>query len=133
MIDPSGKPPGRAGAALGLVVSGVAIGIAAMFLGQEADTYFSSNKFCNSCHTMEATVYQELQHSGHAKTASGVQPTCAHCHVSQKLFPALWDHFLGTGDLIAHLRGISTVEKFEERRAEVADKERRKMLDQPFK
>jgi trimethylamine-N-oxide reductase (cytochrome c), cytochrome c-type subunit TorC len=130
MTDPSGKPPGRARAALGLIVLGVAIGIAAMFAGQEADTYFSSNQFCNSCHTMEATVSQELQHSAHAKAASGVQPTCAHCHVAQKLFPALWDHFMGTGDLIAHLRGISTVEKFEGRRAEAADKERLKMLGQ---
>jgi trimethylamine-N-oxide reductase (cytochrome c), cytochrome c-type subunit TorC len=130
MINPSGRPSGRRIAALGLVVLGVAAGVAAVFVGQEADTYFSSNKFCNSCHEMEATVYQELQQSGHAKAASGVQPTCGHCHVAQKLFPALWDHFMGTGDLIAHLRGISTVEKFEERRAEVADKERLKMLGQ---
>lgn len=133
MIDPSSKRPGRGIAALGLIVVGVAIGVAGMFVGQEADTYFSSNKFCLSCHTMEATVYQELKESKHAKAASGVQPTCAHCHVSEKLFPALWDHFMGTGDLIAHLRGITTVEKFEERRAEVADKERLKILGQNSK
>lgn len=123
-----GQPARGKGAVLGLIALGVAIGVAGLFVGQVADTYFSSNKFCNSCHEMEATVYQELQQSGHAKAASGVQPTCGHCHVSQKLFPALWDHVMGTGDLIAHLRGISTVEKFEQRRTEVANKERMKML-----
>lgn len=117
-------------AAIGLVTLGIAIGVFGMFVGQEADAYFSSNKFCVSCHIMEATVYKELQDAKHARAASGVRPTCAHCHVSKKLFPALWDHVIGTGELIAFVRGVSSVEKFEDRRNAVANSERMKMLSE---
>lgn len=119
--------------AVGLLVVGIAIGVFGMFLGQEADAYFSSNKFCTSCHIMEATVYKELQDAKHGKSPTGVRPTCAHCHVSQRLFPALWDHFIGTKELIAFVGGVSTVDKFEEVRARVANGERLKMLGENSK
>jgi nitrate/TMAO reductase-like tetraheme cytochrome c subunit len=41
---------------------------------------------------------------------------------------AMWDHFLGTSDLIAFLQGVRTPEDFEEVRAEAADRVRMAML-----
>ena len=41
----------------------------------------------------------------------------------------MWDHFIGTGELIAFLfEGVRTVEAFEERRAAAADRVRFRML-----
>ena len=94
------------------------------------DQYFSSNQFCTqACHVMTDTVAKEFEESAHGKTATGVRPQCADCHVSENLTAAMWDHFIGTRELIAFtVGGIDTVEAFEQVRAESADRVRMKML-----
>lgn len=111
-------------AALGV---GAVVGVPVADYG---DRYFSSNAFCaTGCHVMEATVYKEYKDSTHWKTATGVRPSCADCHVSKALAPAWWDHVLGTKELYANvILGIRTAEDFEEVRAEVADTVRFRML-----
>ena len=42
--------------------------------------------FCISCHEMRDTVYKEYQRTTHFSNRSGVQATCADCHV-----PRQWD------------------------------------------
>jgi trimethylamine-N-oxide reductase cytochrome c-type subunit TorC len=67
---------------------GAAIGAAAVLVAEQADRYFSSNELCISCHSMKENPYKKLKESKHGKTATGVQPTCAHCHISPGLVPA---------------------------------------------
>lgn len=35
-------------------------------------------------------------------TPTGVRPSCGDCHVSERLLPAMWDHFLGMKELVVH-------------------------------
>ena len=94
------------------------------------DHYFSSQNFCAfTCHVMESTVYQELKQSKHWTTPSGVRPTCADCHVSGRLTFAMWDHFIGTGELFVWLfNDLSKPGAFDALRPAAADRVRFQML-----
>lgn len=111
---------------LALVVGG----LVAVPTTEAVDRYFSTDQFCaQTCHVMTATVYKELQESAHWNTATGVRPSCADCHVSEGLTMAMWDHFVGTRELIAFaFGGIRTPEAFESERAESAHRVRMRML-----
>jgi len=112
------------------VVVALAIGGTSVATMDATDYYFSSDNFCAfTCHVMESTVYQELQQSKHWKTPSGVRPTCADCHVSGRLTFAMWDHFIGSGELFVWLRhDFSKPDAFEKFRAAAADRARFQML-----
>lgn len=79
-------------------------GVLFMVLLIEFDHFTSSGEFCTSCHSMEyaADYYQQ---SVHYKSDSGVQADCGHCHVSEGVFAATWDHVLGTKDLLKQIKG----------------------------
>ena len=127
---------GRAGAAirgyplLFLLLALVVGAIIAVPTTEAVDHYFSTDQFCaQTCHVMTATVAEEYHQSAHWNTATGVRPSCADCHVSEGLTMAMWDHFVGTRELIAFaFRGIRTPEAFEAERAGAADRVRMKML-----
>jgi nitrate/TMAO reductase-like tetraheme cytochrome c subunit len=110
----------------GLVVGG----LLAVPVADGIDRYFSSNDFCaNTCHVMTATVAEEFNESAHGTTATGVRPQCRDCHVSEGLTAAMWDHVVGTGELVAFVfGGVNTVEAFEAERAAAADRVRFSML-----
>jgi nitrate/TMAO reductase-like tetraheme cytochrome c subunit len=95
------------------------------------DYYFSSQNFCAfTCHGMESTVYKELQQSKHWTTPSGVRAKCSDCHVSGRLTFAMWDHFVGTGELFVWLtHDLSKPGAFEELRPAAADRVRFQMLE----
>ena len=114
-------------AAIGGLVIG---GLLAVPVADGVDRYFSSNAFCaNACHVMTATVAEEVKESVHWTTPTGVRPGCRDCHVSESLTAAMWDHVVGTGELIAFVfEGVRTVEAFETRRAAAADRVRFAML-----
>ncbi len=70
----------------------------------EFDHFTSSAEFCTGCHSM--TYAQETyQASAHYNSDSGVRADCGHCHVSEGVFAATWDHAIGTKDLIKQLVG----------------------------
>jgi len=83
----------------------------------------NTESFCISCHEMEQTAYQEYKESVHYKNASGVKASCPDCHVPRswgykvirkiKASNELWHKMLGT---------IDTPEKFEQHRAEMAER-----------
>lgn len=79
--------------------------------------------FCIACHEMRETVYVEYQESVHYRNPSGVQASCADCHV-----PRSWGHKLvrkiqATGELYHKAMGtIDTPEKFEAKRWELASR-----------
>lgn len=118
-----------------MVLGAFFIGILFIPITDEVDTYFSSDQFCaNSCHEMTSTVAKEFMQSTHGTTKTGVRPSCADCHVSKKLTAAMWDHFIGTKELITHLTtDVSEPGAFERFRSEAANNVRMDMLDNDSK
>ena len=86
------------------LIIGGAGGIAFMLFLIEFDQFTSSEAFCTTCHSMELTA-EPYRASAHYRPASGVRADCGHCHVSEGVFAATWDHLLGTKDLFAQLFG----------------------------
>lgn len=80
--------------------------------------------FCTSCHEMEAFVYQEYRQSAHFSNRTGVQATCADCHVPKEFVPKMLRKIEASfNELPGHFLGkISTKEKFEAHRGELAQR-----------
>jgi nitrate/TMAO reductase-like tetraheme cytochrome c subunit len=85
--------------------------------------YSNSLSFCTSCHEMQAFVFQEYKQSPHYRNPSGVQATCADCHVARALVPKLVRKTRATFiEVPSHFMGkINTREKFEAKRLELAE------------
>jgi nitrate/TMAO reductase-like tetraheme cytochrome c subunit len=80
-------------------------------------------EFCISCHEMEQTVYQEYIQSTHYKNPSGVRAICSDCHVPKAWGAKVWRKIKASGEIYHKLVGtIDTPEKFEEHRAELAER-----------
>ncbi len=112
-------------ALLGIVV---VLGVA-FVAAEELNIRGNSTEFCISCHSMSAYVYEEFKTSKHYTSASGVRPQCGSCHVAKRFWPAVYDHMMGTHDLIAEFSHDWTKpENFEAKRSKMAEKARLKML-----
>lgn len=82
----------------------------------------NTETFCISCHEMEDTVWPEYKETVHYNNRSGVRATCPDCHVPKpwihkmvrkiKASNELWHKALGS---------ISTPEKFEAKRLQLAE------------
>ncbi|MBZ0161408.1 MAG: NapC/NirT family cytochrome c [Notoacmeibacter sp.] len=82
----------------------------------------NSVEFCVSCHEMRDTVYVEYQQSTHYKNASGVRAICSDCHVPKSWVYKFIRKIQASNELYHHFAGtIDTPEKFEEKRAELAE------------
>ncbi|MCU7816063.1 MAG: NapC/NirT family cytochrome c [Candidatus Thiodiazotropha sp. (ex Lucinoma kastoroae)] len=86
-----------------LVIGGVA-GIGFMLFLIEFDQLTSSEAFCTTCHSMELAA-EPYRQSAHYNPVSGVRASCGDCHVSEGVFAATWDHFLGGKDLFSQIFG----------------------------
>lgn len=86
-----------------LVIGGVA-GIGFIIFLIKFDHLTSTEVFCTSCHSMEL-VAEPYRESSHYKPMSGVRAECGDCHVSEGVFAATWDHFMGSKDLFAQIFG----------------------------
>ncbi|MES9871142.1 MAG: NapC/NirT family cytochrome c [Sedimenticola sp.] len=86
-----------------LVLGGLC-GIGFVLFLIEFDHFTSTEEFCTTCHSMEL-VAEPYRQSTHYLPSSGVRATCGHCHVSEGVLTATWDHFLGTEDLFKQLFG----------------------------
>ncbi len=96
---------------------------------EELNIRGNSTEFCISCHSMRSHVYEEFKKSKHYQTATGVRPQCGSCHVSKRFWPAVYDHAVGTHDLISEFtKDWKSPELFEANRARMAEKVRLKML-----
>ena len=79
--------------------------------------------FCISCHEMRTTVFEEYKKTVHFKNPSGVRVICSDCHVPKAWTPKLIRKIQATGELYHKVMGtISTPEKFEARRLEMAER-----------
>ncbi len=85
-------------------------------------SYTNEMEFCISCHSMN-TNYEEYKETVHFKSASGVQATCADCHVPKEFFPKLAAKVIASKDVFHEIIGtIDTPEKYEAHRWEMANR-----------
>lgn len=85
--------------------------------------YTNTLEFCISCHEMRSTVYEEYKKTTHYSNASGVRATCSDCHVPKDWTRKLLRKIYATGELYHKVMGtISTPEKFEAKRLELAER-----------
>ncbi len=106
-----------------LLVLGVAAGI--IFWGGFNTAMEETNEmaFCIGCHEMRATVYEEYKDTPHFRNPSGVQATCADCHVPREWVHKVVRKVQATKELYHKALGtISTPEKFEAKRWEMANR-----------
>lgn len=81
----------------------------------------NTERFCVSCHVMEAFVYKEYQRSLHYANRSGVRATCPDCHVPREWIHKVVRKVSAVNELFHWMRGsIDTIEKFEAKRPELA-------------
>ncbi len=118
------KTKGRKGR---LTLAGLAVGLVAGVLLWNgfswALDYSNTTEFCVSCHSMNDTVYAELQDSKHWKNPSGVRVQCAQCHVPTSFLPKMKRKILAANDVYHEILGtIDTREKFEDRRRVLAER-----------
>ena len=111
--------------ALGLAGTlGIAVGIVGWGGFNTVMEATNSLEFCTSCHEMRDTVFEEYKKTIHYSNPAGVRAICSDCHV-----PKDWTHKIvrkaqATGELWGKITGsISTPEKFEAKRLELAKHE----------
>lgn len=141
MTEPDSKTPGwrRAWRALWrpsvrysvatLLLVGVVAGI--VFWGGFNTAMEATNTlaFCaNTCHEMHDNVYAEYKETIHYTNRTGVRAICSDCHVPRDWVHKVVRKVWATGELYGHFTGIiSTREKFEAHRMELAQNEWRLM------
>lgn len=115
---------------LGLLSLGIVMGLALIILPHVGIQLTSSTEFCVSCHSMQP-VWQEYKQSAHFKNASGVRAECRDCHIPPDIAGMLKRKLEASNDLYQELiaHSIDTPEKFEARRAELAQREWRRMKE----
>ncbi|MDR0563474.1 MAG: NapC/NirT family cytochrome c [Azoarcus sp.] len=84
--------------------------------------------FCLLCHEMKDNVYREYQTSIHYTNRSGVRAVCADCHVPKEFGPKIIRKIQAANEVWSKIVGhIDTPEKFQAKRAELAQNEWRRM------
>lgn len=110
-------------AALGLIVVGGLLGLAAAWGGSRAVHATNTTEFCTSCHLYEDFA-AEFKRSAHWSNTSGVQVQCHECHIPKDTLwnmlttkassglAAFWAYFVA---------GLDTPEEFAEARPELQE------------
>ena len=108
----------------GLFLFSVSVGIA----GAYVLAYTSTEKFCVGCHEMSYN-YAEYKGTIHDTNRTGVRAICTDCHVPHEPGPLVWAKIKATKDLYYTYisPSIDTQEKFEAKRAEMAQRVWREM------
>ena len=78
--------------------------------------------FCTGCHEMRDTVFQEYQETIHYRNRSGVRAICSDCHVPKDWMHKFVRKVQASQELYSKFitRSVSTPEKFETKRIELA-------------
>ncbi|HAG8533004.1 TPA: pentaheme c-type cytochrome TorC, partial [Escherichia coli] len=124
------RRPSARWSVLALVATGIVIGIALIVLPHVGIKVTSTTEFCVSCHSMQP-VYEEYKQSVHFQNASGVRAECHDCHIPPDIPGMVKRKLEASNDIyqtfIAH--SIDTPEKFEAKRAELAEREWARMKE----
>jgi cytochrome c-type protein NapC len=87
----------------------------------------NSEKFCIDCHEMK-TAHKEYQGTIHDTNRTGVRAVCVDCHLPKEFFPKIFHKIKATNDIWHTMLGsINTPEKYEAKRAELAQREWRRL------
>jgi cytochrome c-type protein NapC len=108
--------------AISLIAALVLLFVGAVMMGLFNWGLAQTNKmeFCISCHSMQVN-YEEYKETVHYKNVSGVQATCADCHVPKEFFPKLLAKVIAAKDVYHEIIGtIDTEEKYEAHRWNMA-------------
>lgn len=88
----------------------------------------NTEKFCISCHEMEANVYEELKTTIHFSNRSGVRATCPDCHVPHEWTDKIARKMQASKEVWGKIFGtIDTREKFLNHRRQLAENEWRRL------
>ena len=88
----------------------------------------NTERFCISCHEMKDNVFKEYQNTVHYSNRTGVRATCPDCHVPKEWGPKMIRKIQASNEVWHKLLGsIDTPEKFNEKRAKLAQNEWRRM------
>jgi len=78
-------------------------------------------EFCTSCHSMKINL-EEYKETAHYKNTSGVQATCADCHVPKEFIPKVIAKIRAAKDVYHEIMGtVDTREKYEAHRWKMAN------------
>jgi cytochrome c-type protein NapC len=81
-------------------------------------------EFCISCHEMKNNVYVEYRNTIHYQNRTGVRATCPDCHVPKEWGPKMIRKIQASNEVLHKILGsIDTPEKFNAKRAELAQHE----------
>ena len=84
----------------------------------------NTRQFCVSCHEMHDFVFAELKTTIHFSNRSGVQAACPDCHVPHNWTDKIARKMQASKEVWGKVFGtISTREKFENKRREMAERE----------
>ena len=84
----------------------------------------NTEKFCTSCHEMQANVFEELKATVHYTNRSGVRATCPDCHVPHQWTDKIARKMQASKEVWGQIFGtIDTREKFLDLRRELAEHE----------
>ncbi len=84
----------------------------------------NTEEFCISCHEMKENVYEELRETIHFSNRSGVRASCPDCHVPHNWTDKIARKAQASKEVWGKIFGtISTREKFEAKRRELAEHE----------
>ncbi|MET0984147.1 MAG: NapC/NirT family cytochrome c [Steroidobacteraceae bacterium] len=113
------------GGFLMLVVGAVALGSVNWVVHET-----SSTEFCFACHSHQNFIRPEYEASVHFKNGAGVRAGCSDCHLPHdNWFELMYTKVVVSADIIPELAGkISTAEKYEAHRGEMAQTVWREML-----
>ena len=105
-----------------LVVAGLVFSAMLMTAGAAALAWTNTEEFCIGCHEMKNNVYAEYKGTIHDQNRTGVRAICPDCHVPRQPGPMIMRKMQASMELYGHFisKSISTKEKFEARRYELA-------------
>ena len=115
---------------LWLFIAGAAAMLMLVWGGWQGVHQTSTTEFCLSCHSM-SSVGQEYKASIHFKNASGVRAECKDCHIPPGIIPTLVRKTEAINDIYHEFvsPSINTPQKFESKRAELAQREWKRMSE----
>ena|SRR5659263_528757 len=122
MINVLQKMRARWKLVLGLAILGFFASALLVFAGAAGLAWTSTEEFCTGCHEMKDNVYAEYKGTIHDQNRTGVRAICPDCHVPRAVGPLLLRKMQASAELYGHFitKTISTKEKFEARRHELA-------------
>lgn len=98
-----------------------AVGAVILFAAERTLHFTSENVFCYSCHIGMDTIVEEYQRSVHFTNETGVQASCADCHIPKEFIPMMRVKIAALEDVYHKVVGTITLENFEEHRFELAE------------